>query len=122
MKKILAALAMLFAFSSIGFSQTAPKATVTWNAVTTSTNGTTITGVTYNVYRGVQANGSDGVKLNGSPITVLTYVDNTIDSTTVYYYAVSALSSTAVEGTKSVPVRFTFGDIQPATPGGVSVH
>ena len=123
MKKtaLLIALSLLWLVGS-AFPQTAPRAILTWDAVTKDVSGNTITGVTYNVYRGIQSSGSDLVKLNGSSITVLTYTDNTITATGVYYFSASAVSSTGVEGAKVIPpIRFSFADIQPATVTGLGV-
>ena len=126
MKRIIRMSMLCMCFSLLWFlasalTQTAPRAIVSWNAVTTDMGGNPITGVTYNVYRGIQSTGSDLVKLNSSPITLLTYTDTTVTATGVYYFSASAVTSTGLEGNKAAPVRFSFADVQPATVTGVTV-
>jgi len=120
-KKLTVVLFVVMLLIGSAFAQTTPKATASWNAITTSTNGTPVTGVTYNVYRSVNADGSAATKLNASAITALTYVDTTLAGTTTYYYQVSGVSTDGVEGAKSVIVRFNFSDKIPGAATGFTV-
>jgi hypothetical protein len=58
--------------------------------------------VTYNVYRGLCPDGSDGIRLNTVPISSTNYVDSEIGADSIYYYAVGAVSIAGIEGQRSV--------------------
>lgn len=88
---------------------------LTWDPVTQSTNGTPLTGVTYNVWRGTKPDGTDLVKINAAAVSPNSYADSTVTLTGVYYFAVSAVSGVQESG-KSTLVRFCAADVVPATP------
>ena len=62
-------------------------------------------GVTYNVYRGLRSDGSDGVKLNAAPVMATSYLDTDIEPATTFYYAVTGISREGTEGNKSLVVK-----------------
>jgi len=121
MLKFLSVLALVVLLLVPGYAQSAPQATATWNAVTTSVTGQPVTGVTYNIYRSLNADGSVATKLNGSLIALTTYVDTTLLGTTTYYFQVAGVNSDGVEGAKSAIVRFNFSDKIPTSPAGFTV-
>lgn len=97
------------------------QATLTWNAVTTTVSGQPVTGVTYNAYRSINADGSAATKLNTTTIAVVTFVDTTLAATTTYYYQVAGVNTDGVEGAKSLIVRFNFSDKIPVAPTAFTV-
>jgi len=100
----------------------AAQATATWSAVVTNVNGGAITGVSYNIYRGPNADGSAATKLNTTALAAVTYVDTSVGATTTYYFYVTAVSSTGTEGPKSTVVRFNASDSVPAAPTNFTVN
>jgi hypothetical protein len=60
----------------------------------------------YNVYRSTSAT-DIGTKLNASPIPGTTYTDTGLINGVTYYYRVSAVDNTGVEGAKSDPISVT---------------
>ena len=120
-KNLIAVLFLAVLLAVPVLAQAAPQATATWNAVTTSITGQPVTGVTYNIYRSLNADGSVATKLNGSPIALTTYVDTTLLGTTTYYFQVSGVNTDGVEGAKSVIVRFNFSDKIPAAATGFTL-
>lgn len=120
-KKFIVALFLVVLLAMPTWAQAAPIATASWNAITTSVNGTPVTGVTYNVYRSINADGSAAIKLNATAITALTFVDTTLAATTTYYYQVAGVNTDGQEGAKSVIVRFNFSDKIPGAATGFTV-
>jgi hypothetical protein len=95
LRKIVPFFAVLALFCSAASAQIQKKVTLTWQASSTA-------GVSYNVYReqtpGACTATTTGIgpgclKLNATPLTVLTYVDATVPTGTSYY-VVRALSGT----------------------------
>jgi hypothetical protein len=83
-----------FAFHSIDLLWSAP-----------STSPVTIAG--YNVYRGSTETGPFA-RLNGStPLAVTSYVDETVEGSTTYYYEVKSVDSNGVESPPAGPVPAT---------------
>ena len=99
MNKLALIFLVLLAFPS--FAQTAPTATLTWGAVTTYANGTTIpstVAVTYNLYQGATCATLAKV---ASGITALTDIVNTgLVIGNSYAWTVSA-SAAGIEGAQS---------------------
>lgn len=113
-------LALLMLLVSTALAQTTPRAIASWDAVTTNSSGAPISGVTYNLYRGSQSNGSDLAKIAG-PLSALTFTDTTISASTQYYYAVSAITTGGIEGAKSSVTGFKFSDLVPGTPPNLRI-
>lgn len=99
-----------------------------WLAVATNVNGTPITGVTYNAYRsGAKADGTQDlltrVKVNAAAIPAITYTDSVpFDTTKVYFYDVTAVTSTGIEGGKSTTAKVDPKDYLPNAPGGMTLQ
>ena len=72
-----------------GAQQTAHSVTLTWHASTSQVSG-------YNVYRGTSDVGPYS-KMNGAPVTQLTYTDSSVSSGTAYYYVTTAVDSAGFE-------------------------
>lgn len=119
-KSVVGVLLFLVLASANIFAQSF-SATASWNAVTTSVTGSPMTGVTYNLYRATSSAGAGEVKLNVNPIASTTFLDTTGNVTVTYFYRVSGVSSSGVEGAKSGFVQFTFGTNVPVSPTGLSV-
>lgn len=80
-----------------GVSGTAHSVALTWG-------GSGSTGVTgYYLYRSTSSS-SGYARLTASPLSGLQYTDGTVQSSTTYYYEVSAVSSSGIESTRSAPV------------------
>jgi hypothetical protein len=99
-------------------AQSAPTATLSWNAVTTYTDGTTIPTtcpVTYNIYQGATASTLAKVSTG---VTTLTDTINTglVDGST-YFFAVTAVAC-SVEGAQSNAASKAFAA---GTPGTVTL-
>jgi hypothetical protein len=99
-----------------------PSVTCAWNAPTTYSGGAPVPPwlvPSYNIYRGSKSDGSDAVQINVAPISSPTYVDTSIASDQVYYYAVTAFDpSTGTEGARSSFLRFaTSSDEAISSPG-----
>lgn len=115
MRKLSLFLAALL-FSACVAAQTAPSATLSWTAVTTYTDGTTIPAtcpVTYNVYQGLSATTLTKV---ATGVTALTNTINTgLSDGTTYFWAITA-SACSVEGGQS---NVGSKSIAAGTPGTV---
>ncbi len=81
------------ALSGTGVQVTAPSATLTWTASTSTVSG-------YNVYRSTTS-GSGYAKINSSLVAGVTYGDTTVQSGTTYYYVVTAVNASGEESTDS---------------------
>lgn len=77
--------------SGTGVAQ--PSVSLGWNASTSTVSG-------YNVYRST-VSGSAYVKLNSTLVSGLTYDDATVQSSTTYYYVVTAVDSSGYESVDS---------------------
>lgn len=108
----------LLLFASLAVAQAAPTATLSWGAVTTYTDGTTIPAscpVTYNVYQGLTATTLTKV---ASGVTALTdSISTGLADGVTYYWAITAVSC-AVEGAQSNVGSKVFA---PGTPGVVTL-
>jgi hypothetical protein len=62
---------------------------LSWAASTSNVSG-------YNVYRGT-SNGGPYSKVNGAPVTGLSYTDSSVAASTTYYYVTTAVDSEGVE-------------------------
>jgi fibronectin type 3 domain-containing protein len=80
-----------------GVSGTAHSVALTWGA----SGSTGVTG--YYLYRS-NSSSSGYVRLTASPLSGLQYTDGTVQSSTTYYYEVSAVNSSGIESTRSAPV------------------
>jgi hypothetical protein len=69
---------------------------VSWDASTPAASG-------YNVYRSTQS-GGPFTKLNGAPITVLIFTDNTVSSGVTYFYTVTSVAADGSESGDSTVV------------------
>ena len=119
----LALLSLLLLYIPVTGAQTAPRAIASWSAITNYADGTLIptgTVVTYNLYRGLLADGSDQAAIK-TGIAATTYTDTTVTATTVYYFSVSGTAN-SVEGARSAVVKFTFASVTPGVPPNVTVH
>jgi hypothetical protein len=87
---------------SVSQTQLAKSNRVVWSPVSKNIKGDPITEVTYNVYRGLCEDGSDGIRLNSVPISMTNYVDSDIGTDSIYYYSVAAVSMAGIEGQRSV--------------------
>lgn len=94
-------------------AQSVTSVTLTWNADPATT--TTEAAATYNVYHSVAPTGPF-VKVNTTPISVLTFVDTVNKSG---FWEVSGVGSDGQEGTKSAAVTFLVNP--PAVPTGLKV-
>jgi hypothetical protein len=94
-------------------AQSVTSVTLTWNA--DPATATTEAAVTYNVYHSTTPTGPF-VKVNTTPISVLTFVDTVNKSG---FWAVSGVGSDGQEGTKSAGVTFLVNP--PAVPTGLKV-
>ena len=113
---VLISLSLFLSFAAV--AQSAPTATLTWGAVTTYSDGTTIPSscpVTYNIYQGASATSLTKV---ASGVTALTDSITTglSDGTTVFW-AVTAVAC-AVEGAQSNVAQKVFAA---GTPGTVTL-
>lgn len=129
MKKIILLLCLCLTVNS--FAQTRVKvrklalgghsATLSWNAVTSTCSA----GIAYNAYRGTAAGGENyTTPLNSTPGTALTYVDNTVNALSLYFYTIKAYcaSSSTKESIPSNEVQANIpGDSQPSAPASVTV-
>ncbi len=84
---------MTIALSGTGVQTASHTVTLNWNASTSTVSG-------YNVYRSTTSN-TGYVKLNGALVTALSYLDNTVQNTTTYYYVTRAVDSSGTESTNS---------------------
>lgn len=66
----------------------------------------------YHVYRDTQPNGAFNQRLNASLITESHFADDTAQSGVVYYYKVSAVSTTGIESQKSIAVQASRGTVK----------
>ena len=80
-------------FTGAASSQAAHSVSLQWNASTSTVTG-------YNIYRSTTS-GSGYVKLNGTPLTNLTYTDGSVSSGTTYFYVATAVDSGGDESTNS---------------------
>jgi hypothetical protein len=92
----------------------APTSVLTWGAVTTNTDGTTASGITYNVYA---AYGTAAQAKISSGVTASTYTDASASLTDglTACYAVSAVEG-GVEGAQSNVACKTFPAAVPSAP------
>ncbi len=74
----------------------AHAANLSWTASTTPN-------VTYNVYRATASTGPFTTPLNSSPITGITYVDNTVQAGQTYYYVATAVAANGAQSADSSP-------------------
>lgn len=80
----------------VNFTATAQQAhsvALSWTASTSTVSG-------YNIYRST-TNGSGYLKINAAMVAALTYLDNTIQSGTTYYYVTTAVDGSGNESTNS---------------------
>ena len=66
---------------------------LSWNASTSNVTG-------YNVYRSTTS-GAGYVRITASPLTSLTYVDDTVLSATTYFYVATAVDENGIESSDS---------------------
>jgi fibronectin type 3 domain-containing protein len=66
---------------------------LSWNASTSNVTG-------YNVYRSTTS-GAGYLKITTSPLTSLTYVDDTVLSATTYFYVTTAVDENGIESSNS---------------------
>jgi fibronectin type 3 domain-containing protein len=66
---------------------------LSWNASTSNVTG-------YNVYRSTTS-GAGYLKITTSPLTSLTYVDDTVLSATTYFYVTTAVDESGIESSNS---------------------
>ena len=90
------------AFCSLTQRESVKCNRIVWSPVTKNVKGDPIEGVTYNVYRGLHADGSDGMRLNALPVSGQHYTDTDIEVDFIYYYAVAGVSMAGIEGEKSL--------------------
>jgi hypothetical protein len=83
---------MSIAISGAGVEQVSHSADLSWNASSGA--------VGYNVYRGTVSGGPYAL-LTGSPITITTFTDTSVQPGQSYYYAVTSLNSNGVESALS---------------------
>ncbi len=83
--------AVAVALSGTGTATVQHSVTIAWDAASPAPSG-------YNVYRGTQSGGPYSTKLNATPISALTFTDNTVSSGATYFYIVT---SVAADGTES---------------------
>ena len=90
LKAIILFTALLLSFSSTAHALTA---TITWDPVTTYADGAAIeTGkvVKYEVFRALQSNLSDALKVNTAELTSTSLVDSSLTPNKTYFYFVRA--------------------------------
>jgi len=87
------------ALSGTGVQPVSHSVTLTWTASTSTVSG-------YNVYRST-VSGGPYTKLNSSVITATTYVDSTVQASTIYFYVVTSVDSSNVESANSAEVSVT---------------
>jgi hypothetical protein len=107
-----------FVFSAVVAAQTAPTATLSWNAVTTYTDGTTIPSsapVTYNIYQGTSA--TTLVKVATGVTALTSSISTGLSDGNTYFWAVTAVSG-GVEGAQSNVASKAFAA---GTPGAVTL-
>jgi hypothetical protein len=80
-------------FTGVASTQAAHSVSLKWDASTSTVTG-------YNIYRSTTS-GSGFVKLNGSPLTNLTYTDGSVSSGTTYFYVATAVDSGGDESANS---------------------
>jgi Carboxypeptidase regulatory-like domain len=90
--------------TGVNFTATVPLAhsvALTWNASTSVVTG-------YNVYRST-VSGSQYIKVNSSPVSVLAYTDTTVvsGSNITYYYVTTAVNSSGLESIYSTQTSAT---------------
>jgi fibronectin type 3 domain-containing protein len=66
---------------------------LSWNASTSNVTG-------YNVYRSTTS-GAGYLRITTSPLTSLTYVDDTVLSATTYFYVTTAIDENGIESASS---------------------
>ena len=106
MKRVIGFLFLAAAFT---YAQTVHSVTLNW------TDTGNPTGTKYNVYRAIAACSPTTtlVKVTGTPITVLTYVDTAVVGGSNYCYAITAVDSAGNESARS---NMTAAYIPPDTP------
>jgi hypothetical protein len=87
------------ALSGAGVQLISHLATVNWNASTSAVSG-------YNVYRG-SVSGGPYQKINASLDAATTFTDSTVQAGQIYYWVVTAVTSSNVESTYSSQVSAT---------------
>ena len=98
--------------------QVGHSATLTWVA---STNSGEVGFSGYNVYRSEVGGTETTPALNGAtPITGLTFVDNTVEAGKTYFYVVTAIEG-GLESVHSVEVSGTIPFFRPAAPTGLTI-
>ena len=81
------------ALSGTGVTAVSHSATLSWTASTSTVSG-------YNVYRSTTS-GTGYAKINSSLVAGVSYVDNTVQSGTTYYYVATAVDSGGNESVNS---------------------
>jgi fibronectin type 3 domain-containing protein len=99
---------------------------LTWDAVTTKTDGSKHEGfVGYNVYRGTAAGRREDKPLNSEPLRTTSYRDTAVVNGKTYYYSVRAVDSPVLpwrESLDSAEASATPKDMTPpAKPSGLTV-
>jgi Abnormal spindle-like microcephaly-assoc'd, ASPM-SPD-2-Hydin len=81
--------------SGTGTTQASPHTvSLSWSADTSSVVG-------YNIYRGTVSGGPYPTRLTSSPQPDTTFVDNTVQSSSTYFYVATAVDSDSIESTYS---------------------
>lgn len=99
---------------------------LTWDEVTTRTNGATFNGYRgYNIYRGTVAGGLDETRVNREPLVATGYQDTEVENGRMYYYRIRAVDSPVTpwrESQDSEEVAATPQDqTAPPPPQGLTV-
>lgn len=88
-------------FATLSLAQTAPTATLSWTAITTYTDGTTIPSscpVTYNIYQGTTA--TTLTKVASGVTTLTSSISTGLTDGNTYFWAVTGVACT-IEGAQS---------------------
>lgn len=121
MKKLLKASFIFLLLFVLRLDAQALQANLSWSAVTTFSDGTSIpsgTTVNYDVYRATQASLANAIKLNGAPITTTTFSDLLISTGNTYYYFVRSYINSALPSSNSnVVIVIT---LVPSAPTGLT--
>ncbi len=96
------------------------QVTLSWDAVTTKSDGSVHQGfVGYNVYRGMAAGREREAPINPEPLRTPIYIDVTAVNGTTYYYRIRAVDSPVVpwkESLDSAEISATPRDVTPPAP------
>jgi hypothetical protein len=102
-------------FTTLALAQTPPTATLTWTAVTTYVDGTTIpstVAVTYNIYQGTSA--TSLTKVATGVTTLTSSISTGLTDNQTYFWAVTAVAG-GIEGGQSNVGSKTFAAVAPGT-------